>query len=161
MTPRQHPDEVSIMNRRSTVLTLGAFLLCGSSVQAAGVATKEEAQAMAIKAAAFLKANGPEKAFAAFAVNGEPWHDRDLYVTVLDSQGVAMVHGNNPGLNGKSLIALKDVDGKAFIREMVLVADAAWVDFKWQNPVTKAVEPKTSYEIRVGDYVVGVGAYSQ
>jgi cytochrome c len=106
MTP-QHPDEVSTMNRRLTVLTLGAFLLCGSSVQAAGVATTEEAQAMAIKAAAFLKANGPEKAIAAFSVKGEPWHDCDLCVTVLDSQGVAMVHGNNPGLNGKSLIALR------------------------------------------------------
>jgi cytochrome c len=44
---------------------------------------------------------------------------------------------------------------------MVLVADAPWVDYKWQNPVSKAVEPKTSYEIRVGDDVVGVGAYSQ
>jgi cytochrome c len=124
------------------------------------VATRDEAQAMAVKAAAFLKANGPATAFPAFSAKDGSWHDRDLYVTVLDNQGVAVAHGNNPGLVGRSLIALKDVDGKAFIQDMILVADAAWIDFKWQNPVTKAVEPKTSYEIRVGDYVVGVGAYA-
>jgi cytochrome c len=149
------------MNRRVIVLTLGAMVLCGPSLRAAGVASKDEAQAMAVKAAAFLKANGPAVAFPAFAEKDGAWHDRDLYVTVLDNQGVAVVHGNNPGLVGKSLIALKDVDGKPFIHDMVLVADAGWVDFKWQNPVTKAVEPKTSYEIRVGDYLIGVGAYIQ
>ena len=39
--------------------------------------------------------------------------------------------------------------------------DAGWVDFKWQNPLTKAVEPKSMYEVRVGEYVVGVGAYAK
>jgi cytochrome c len=82
-------------------------------------------------------------------------------VTVLDSKGVAVVQGNNAGLIGKSTIDLKDVDGKAFIREMIAVADAGWVEFKWQNPLTKAVEAKTAYEVRVGDYVVGVGAYAK
>jgi cytochrome c len=149
------------MNRRCIVSTLLAVLLFGSSVQAAGVASKDEAKVMAVRAATFLKVNGPEIAFAAFTAKDGPWHDRDLYVTVLNNQGVAVAHGNNPGLVGKSVIALKDVDGKEFIREMVLVPEAGWVDFKWQNPVSKSVEPKTSYEIRVGEYVVGVGAYAQ
>ena len=82
-------------------------------------------------------------------------------MTVLDSNGVAVAQGNNPGLVGKSVIDLRDVDGKSFAREMIAVKDASWVNFKWQNPVTKAVEPKTSYEVRVGEYVVGVGAYSK
>ena len=33
-----------------------------------------------------------------------------------------------------------------------------WVNFKWQNPLTKAVEPKT-LQVRTGDYIIGVGAY--
>jgi cytochrome c len=37
--------------------------------------------------------------------------------------------------------------------------DRGWVDYKWQNPITKAVSHKTAYAVRVGDYVVGVGAY--
>jgi len=153
--------EAIIMNKLLTSLILMASLLVGPVVSAAGVATKEEAQAMAVKAAEYLTANGAEKAFLAFEAKDGPWHDRDLYVMVLDAKGVLRAHGNNAGLTGKSMLALKDVDGKPFIQSIVDVSDRGWIDYKWQNPVTKAVEPKTSYEIRVGEYVVGVGAYVQ
>ena len=150
------------MLRLLPVLSLGAALLLSSTAWAAGVATPDEAKEMALKAAAFLKSAGPEKAFAAFdAKDNSEWHDRDLYVVVLDFHGVMLAHGTNPGLIGKSMIDLRDVDGKQFTREMVAVTDAAWVDYKWQNPLTKAVEAKTSYQIRVGDDLVGVGAYAR
>jgi cytochrome c len=116
---------------------------------------------MAIKAADYLKSVGPEKAFPEFDAKDGPWHDRDLYVTVEDSKGVMVAHGTNPGLIGKSMLDLKDVDGKPFNREIQAVSDAGWVDFKWQNPLTKAVEPKRNYEVRVGEYLVGVGAYAR
>ena len=114
---------------------------------------------MAIKAAAYLKSVGPEKAFPEFDAKDGVWHDRDLYVTVQDSKGVMVAHGTNPGLVGKSLIDLRDVDGKLFEREMIAVTDTGWVSFKWQNPLSKAIEPKTMYEIRVGNYLVGVSAH--
>ena len=149
------------MKPLQTAMMLVTMLLAAPMANAAGQATPDEAKAMAIKAAEYLKSAGPEKAFAEFDAKDGRWHDRDLYVTVLDSNGVAVAQGNNPGLVGKSVIDLRDVDGKSFAREMVAVKDASWVNFKWQNPVTKAVEPKTSYEVRVGEYVVGVGAYSK
>jgi cytochrome c len=147
------------MARSLPLLTLGAALLFTTFAWAAGQATPDEAKAMAVKAAEYLKANGPDKAFSEFDAKEGPWHDRDLYVTVQDSKGVMLAHGTNPGLIGKSLIDLKDVDGKPFTREMVAITDAGWVNYKWQNPLTKAVELKTAYEVRVGDYLVGVGAY--
>ena len=70
-----------------------------------------------------------------------------------------VANGTNPGLIGKSVLELRDVDGKAFHHQILAITDAGWVDFKWRNPVTNAIEPKTTYEIRVGDYIVGVGAY--
>ena len=149
------------MARSLSLLALGATILFAPSAWAAGQATPEEAKALAIKAAAYLKSVGPDKAFPELSAKDGPWHDRDLYVTVLDSKGVAVVQGNNPGLIGKSVIDLKDVDGKAFTRDMVAITDAGWVDYKWQNPLNKAVELKKSYEIRVGEYVVGVGAYAK
>jgi len=128
---------------------------------AAGEATPGEAKAMAIKAVEYLKSVGPEKAFADFDAKGGPWHDRDLYVAVLDSQGMLLAHGNNPGLIGKSMLGLKDVSGRAFIREVLTIKDAGWIDYKWQNPVTSAVESKTTYYIKTGDLFVGVGAYAK
>jgi cytochrome c len=149
------------MNRRSIVSTIGALLLCGSAVQATGQATPEEAKAMAVKAAEFLKANGPDKAFTAFNEKDGPWHDRDLYVIVQNDKGIMLMHGNNPGLAGKSVAALKDPTGKSISDEVIAIQDSGWVNFSWQNPLTKRIEPKTEYIVRVGEYRVGVGAYVQ
>jgi cytochrome c len=136
-------------------------LLLMSVAWADGQATPDDAKAMAIKAAEYLKAVGPEKALAEFSAKDGPWHDRDLYVVVQDSKGVVVAHGTNPGLLGRAVLELKDVDGKPFNREFQAVRDAAWIDFKWQNPATKIVEAKSMYGIRVGEYVVGVGAYAK
>jgi cytochrome c len=142
-------------------LPLTAALLFAPVAHAAGLASPDDAKAMATKAAEYLKSVGPEKAFAEFDAKDGPWHDRDLYVTVQDSKGVMVAHGTNGGLIGKSVIDLKDVDGKPFNRDVEAIKEAAWIDYKWQNPATKAVEAKTSYQVRVGEYIVGVGAYAK
>ena len=108
--------------------TLFVFLFLGLSAlfaqgAMAGQGTPDEAKAMALKAADFLKANGPEKAWAAFNAPGGDFHDRDLYVFAQDNNCVVMAHGANPALLGKSLCSLKDVDGKAFSREISDVKD--------------------------------------
>jgi signal transduction histidine kinase len=141
------------------LLAIGLSVALASVAYAAGQATPDEAKAMAIKAAEYLKSMGPDKAFAEFDAKDGPWHERDLYVTVQNSQGVMVAHGTNPGLIGKSVIDLKDVDGKPFNRDIQAVKDAGWVDFKWQNPLSKTVETKHQYTVRVGEYIVGVGAY--
>ena len=151
------------MTRSLPLLAFGAALLTTSAAAlAAGQATPDEAKAMALKAAEYLKSAGADKAFAEFdAKDNATWHDRDLYVTVQDSSGVMVAHGTSPGLIGKSMLDLRDVDGKPFNREIQAIKASGWVEFKWQNPVTKAVEPKQTYEVRVGEYIVGVGAYSK
>jgi cytochrome c len=80
---------------------------------------------------------------------------------VQDAKGMMLAHGDSPALIGKPMADLKDVDGKPFIQEKLAITDAGWIDYKWRNPLTKAVEPKTQYVIRVGDYVLGVGAYAK
>lgn len=140
-------------------LLVAAVLLAAPAVYAAGQATPDEAKAMAVKAAEYLKAVGPDKAFPEFDAKDGPWHDRDLYVIVQNTQGVMVAHGTMPAMIGKSMLDLKDVDGKPFNRETQAIKDEGWIEFKWMNPVSKAVEPKKQYIIRVGDYLVGVGAY--
>ena len=111
------------MARSISLLALGATLLFAPCVWAAGQATPDDAKAMAIKAADYLKSVGPEKALSEFSAKDGPWHDRDIYVTVQDSKGVMVAHGTNPGLIGKSMIDLKDVDGKAFNRDILAIKD--------------------------------------
>lgn len=147
--------------KKLAVLLVVLFGALSPVANAADRATPDEAKAMAIKAADYLKANGSDKAFAAFKENPGPFRDRDLYVTVQDSKGVMVFHPINPSLMGKSMLDLVDVDGKPFNREIQAVKDTGWVEYKWKNPVTNAVEQKTAYEVRVGDYIIGVGAYKQ
>jgi hypothetical protein len=151
-----------MMKQVLRALWLASVVLAAPATSwAAGLATTDEAKTMAMKAADYLRSSGPDKSFAAFDAKDGPWHDRDLYVTVLDQKGLVVAHGNNPGLIGKSVIELRDVDGKPFIQDFLAIKDSGWVDYKWQNPVTKAVEPKTQYNVRVGEYLVGVGAYAK
>jgi cytochrome c len=149
------------MNRRIPCFALALLLFPGAMVVASDRGTPEEAEAMVAKAAVYLKSVGPEKAFAEFNAKDGPWHDRDLYVTVADSHGVAMANGANQGLIGKTVLDLKDPDGKPFLRETLAIRDTGSVSFRWLNPVSHALETKTMYVVRVGDYTVGVGAYAK
>lgn len=124
--------------------------------------TAAEAEAMVKKAVAFIKANGPDKAYEEFT-NGKGFKDRDLYVIVYDLNGKNLAQGANPKLVGKDLIGLKDPNGRLIIKEFVDLAKAkgkGWVEgYKFLNPVTQKLEEKAMYLERVGDTLVGCGIY--
>ena len=146
------------------LLAIGVFaLLSSGSVSATERGSAEEAMAMVKKAIAYLKENGKDKAFAEF---GNPaninFHDRDLYIFVYDLNGNNVAHGNNPKMVGKNLLEMKDHDGKFIIKGFIDVANTngkGWVDYKWPNPVTKAVEQKSGYIEKVDNLIVGSGIY--
>lgn len=146
----------------AAALSLSMFAM-SSTALAADKGTPDEAVAMVKKAVALIKSDGKEKAFAAISDPANTtFHDRDLYIYVYDLNGVALAHGNNPKMVGKPLIGLKDNEGKPMIKEMVDLAKGkgkGWVDFKWPNPVTKAVEAKSGYIEKVDDMLVGSGIY--
>jgi cytochrome c len=129
---------------------------------AADQGTKEEAVAMVKKAVEYIKANGNEKAF--YEINDKlgQFTDRDLYVVVYDINGKCLAHGQNRNFVGKEMIDLKDIDGKEFMKERVDLMKnqtTAWQDYKFLNPTTKKVEPKSIYLERLGDLIVGCGIY--
>ena len=126
--------------------------------------TAAEATALVQRAAEYLKANGPAKSYAAFNDTAGQFKDRDLYVFVMDMNGKMLSHGANAKLIGKDLTNLKDSDDKLFIKTMLDVAKTkgkGWVDYKWPHPVTKAIEPKSTYVEKVDDLVIGCGIYKQ
>ncbi|MDD5586744.1 MAG: cache domain-containing protein [Alphaproteobacteria bacterium] len=123
--------------------------------------TREEAKAMAEKAAALVKEN-PQKAFAKFQEKDGGFIDRDLYVFVLDGNGVFSAHGTKPVLVGKPGINMKDANGFEFMKAFVAVKDTGWVDYRWPDPTDEnKVKDKSSYIVKVGDYAIGVGHYKE
>ncbi len=125
--------------------------------------TAAEAKALLDKAVAYYKANGEAKAFAAFNDPKGQFVNKDLYIFALDMTGKVIAHGANAGLIGKDMSKTPDADGKLFMNEMVNVAKTkgkGTVDYKWENKVTKKVEPKSSYVEKVAANVaLGCGYY--
>lgn len=141
-----------------TVLLIGLSVAFAQNAWAAVQPTPDEAKAMAIKAAHYLQTNGPAKAWIAFNAADGNFRDRNLYVFAQDNNCTMMANGANPALVGKNLCAYTDADGKPVAREISDVKGQAWIDYKMLNPLSKTVEAKTAFVVRVGAYVVGVGA---
>ena len=145
------------------ICALLAVLLAGSVAAVAAEpehGSREQAMAMVKRVEAMFQKDGADATFK--AVTGKTFNDRDLYPFVYKLDGTDCVaHGANPAMVGKNLIDLKDQDGKLLIRELSEVATkgSGWVDYKWPNPLTKMIDPKSSYVERMGDYFVGVGVY--
>jgi cytochrome c len=153
------------MKRIITSVCLTLFMLAVTHVAiAAEFGTTVEAESLVKKAVAEIKANGQEKAFAEFNNPKGKFIDRDLYITVYDMTGKCLAHGANPKMIGKDLIDLKDPDGKPFVKERIEIAKTkggGWQDYKFTNPVTKKIEPKTMYFEKTGDIIVACGAYKK
>ena len=137
-------------------------LLCAGAASAAEHATAKEAEAMVKKGVAFIKTSGKEKGYAEITSKESPFKDRDLYLVVYGLDGKVWAHGANEKMVGRNLLDLKDIDGKEFVRERVELAKAKgsfWQDYKFTNPVSKKVEPKSAYCERLEETVVCGGIY--
>lgn len=124
--------------------------------------TAEEAMAMVHKVIAYMKTNGKEKTIAEVNNIQGQFRDRDLYVTINDLTAKTLAHGANPKMQGKDLIDLKDADGKLFMRDrlgLVKAKGKGWQDYKFVNPVTKQIEPKSMYFEKYEDVIVNCGIY--
>jgi cytochrome c len=151
-------------------ITLPVALVLAASTSAPGFAAKgefgtaKEAEAMVAKAVAHIKGVGTEKAYQDFTDKAPGFFDRDLYVVVYDLEGRVLAHGQNPKMVGKQIIDLRDADGKEWIKERVELTRTKgkfWHDYKFTDPITKKVLPKSTYCERVESTAVCVGIYKR
>ena len=153
------------MKRLLIIAGVAAFFSLGCLTGLAGAGdqgTKDEAVAMVKKAIEYIKANGNEKAFEEISNPQGKFVDRDLYVVVYDMTAKCLAHGQKANMVGKELIDFKDTDGKEYMKESVELMKkqtSAWQEYKFMNPVSKEIEPKSMYLERVGDLIVGCGIY--
>jgi len=127
--------------------------------------SRQAAIALVDKAVANIQKKGIEEACKDFADPKGGYIQGELYVFVQDAAVVMKCHGTNPKLNNKDMTQLRDANGRYFTKEMrdlAMSGKTGWVDYEWVNPVTKQLEPKSSYVKKVDDkYFVGVGIYTK
>ena len=152
----------SWLTKPLTSALAATLVLIGAAATAADGPGKDDAVAMVKKAVAFIKEQGPEKAYAAFTGKDDKFIDRDLYVVVYQLDGMVLAHGSNAKFVGKDMSDAQDVDGKLFVKERVELAakqPSFWQDYKFVNPVGKKVEPKQMYCERLDNTAVCSGIY--
>ncbi|MFH0728807.1 MAG: cache domain-containing protein [Pseudomonadota bacterium] len=155
------------MKKMMIMVSVMALLSVSCWVRYAGAGeegTKEEAVAMVKKAIAYIKANGNEKAFEEISNPKGQFIDRDLYVVVYDMNAKCLAHGQKKNMVGQELIDFKDTDGKEYMKERIELMkkqETAWQDYKFMNPVSKKIEPKSMYIERFGDLIIGSGIYKK
>ncbi len=138
--------------------------IASASVQAEEFATRSEAEAMVGKAVKHIKSAGKDAAYGDFTGKKAGWVDKDLYVVVYDMNGKVHAHGQNEKQVGKELMGLKDADGKEFVKERVELAKSKgkfWQDYKFTDPLTKKILPKSMYCEKLEDTAVCAGVYKR
>ena len=149
------------MLKKLTRTTIAALAIAaGAAVMTAQAATPDDARAMAEKAAALVAKDG-DKAFSQISDPNGPFHQGEVYVTVLDHQGVVRAT-LNPKLIGVNMWEATDPDGVKFTQlpwSATESSPTAWIQYKFTNPESKKIEPKKAWVHRVGDYVVFSGVY--
>jgi signal transduction histidine kinase len=148
----------------STLLLALAAALSPTLATAEGKATAAEATAMVKKGVAAIKAGGKDhdKLYADITSKDAKWSDRDLYLVVYGLDGSVKAHGSNAKLVGNNLMDMLDIDGKPYIKERIELAKSKgsfWQDYKFNNPTSKKIEPKSMYCEKVDELVACAGIY--
>jgi len=120
---------------------------------------KSDAEGIVKEAIKFSKENGKEKALA--AINSGKFTRGELYVMVYDMEGKCLAHGTKPARVGQNMMGDKDPAGKEFIKERVEIGKKGkgWQSYKFQNPTTKKLEDKETYNEAADGVIFSAGAY--
>lgn len=133
--------------RRRFLLLLPLVLGFAAAAPAAERPTRDQIQALTLKAAALVAAEGMEKAREAFHRQGE-FRFGEIYVNVIDGNGTWMIYPPNPRNEGKSVLNARDSNGKLLVQEIIQTArdkGEGWVEYHWLNPSSNRIEPKITY----------------
>ena len=125
-------------------------------------ASADEAHDLVEAAVAHIAAVGRERAFADFHAQGSRFIDRDLYIFVMDRNGMISVFGSKPMLVGQPSSAIPGLEAVSFLEKAWAAADSGggWIQYEVVSPGTRQVTPKESFILPLGSSeFIGCGAY--
>jgi len=137
-----------------------ALLFCINFVVAAD--TPADAVSMVEKGLSYLDKNGKDALINEINNKNPDFIKGDIYLYVRAIDGAILAHPVNPKLIGKNMLELPDADGKLYRKEILNLAKTkgkGWVDYRYNNPISKNVENKSTYIVKSGDIILEAGIY--
>lgn len=90
----------------------------------------------------------------------------ETYIFVESTDGVELVNAAQPSLEGRNLMELRDLKGKALVRdeiELALQNGSGWLDVYWYKPGSNTPGRKRTFVRKVQSgsdtFIVGSGIY--
>jgi signal transduction histidine kinase len=118
--------------------------------------------------AAVVVADRGKEAFSQLRDKTGPFVFMDTYVFVNTPDGMELVNAAQPSMEGKNVIDLKDVKGKALVHDYIAAAmkdGSAWVEYYWYKPGDNTPIRKQAYVRKVQSgqdtYIIGSGFYME
>jgi len=115
-----------------------------------------------------VEGEGVEVACSLFKEEGASWHpDADSYVFINDIDGTSLCHPGKPGLEGTSVLGLRDPYGKPIVENFERETEAdgeGWVHYLWPRAAGGTFYWKSTYVRRAGtlegkEVIVGSGEF--
>lgn len=126
--------------------------------------SQAEAEAFVKKAIVFAKTNGEYKLIKAVNSQDPQFRQGELYIWIVDSEGVMLANGANPKLIGKDMGEAKDSSNVRFAQQAAQLGEnqgSGWFEYKFMNPVTQQVQPKLCFVEKYNSVVVACGIYKK
>ncbi|MFZ4535289.1 diguanylate cyclase domain-containing protein [Propionivibrio sp.] len=128
-----------------------------------GLVTPDDAQAMVRKAVDFYRRHGRERFIKECNDPRGEFRKGSLYAFAYDHDMTMRAHPVLPELVGQNLLDRKDWSGGKYFRkeiqDMAMSMGRGWVDYQYENPANKRIQPKSTYFERVDDLIISAGAY--
>lgn len=123
--------------------------------------TADEAVVLVRKALELHRSTSRDAFLRTLTDKNQPYHDRDMYVFVLNDTGTYLAFGGNPAKVNTRVQDIPGIAGDRLVHDIVTQADhePGWVEYDITNPATGVVQTKMSYVARAGDFYVGCGVY--
>lgn len=121
----------------------------------------EEAQALVARAMAHRRQTGKDSFLRELTDPARGFHDRDMYVFVLDGNGTYVAFAGNAAKVGTRVQDIPGIDGQGLLDAIVNQAshEPGWVEYDITNPATGKVQTKMSFVQQVDGLYAGCGVY--
>ena len=122
----------------------------------------DEAVVLVARAAAQRSRSASGEAFLREITDpAQAFHDRDMYVFVLDAHGTYLAFGGNRSKVGTRVQDIAGIDGQGLLEAIINQAqiEPGWVEYDITNPLTGRVQTKMSFVQQVDNWYLGCGVY--
>jgi hypothetical protein len=130
----------------------------------ANARTAEEAEALVERGRVHIRDVGRDRAFADFSRRDGGFVDGEFYIFCLDAAGIVAAHGGNTKLVDHAIADVRGPGGRQpglEINAFGLAQGHGWLERRWPNPISKRIEPKAVYALKVDDLTVCGSGYYQ